>query len=261
MVIKPFSEVEAMLKSSVQAWIDIIGYIRTSYVMDEFYDGKNELKFRKSGKTLVTFYIYDNYFTILIIYGKKERAIFEEMQDEFPQYIKDYYQNSKTYHDGKWMFINVYNNSLTQSLINMLKIKKKPNRKPEDLSKAILGKCGNRCDLCLLNEKNNITEKGNITFQYGDCRCYHSGKVEDETDYSKKICKGCYESCEVSKCVKLKSYSSCIECDYMNCNIDTNNFTNAGRCNLGISSEDIEKFVLPYCGNERFKKMEITYID
>lgn len=88
MVIKPFSEVEAILKSSTQAWIDIIGYIRTSYVMDEFYDGKNELKFRKSGKTLVTFYLYDSYFTILIIYGKKSVLYLRKCKMNFHNTLK-----------------------------------------------------------------------------------------------------------------------------------------------------------------------------
>jgi hypothetical protein len=256
MNIKPFSEVKSMLKSATQAWVDIVGYIRTHYVMDELFDGKNELKFRRSGKTLVTFYIREGYFTILIIYGKKERALFEERQAEFPQYLTDYYKNSKTFHDGKWMFIDVYDESLSEALIHMLQIKKKPNRQPEDLSQAVLGKCGNRCDLCLLNEKNNIKEKGNLLFQQGDCRCYHSAKPEDERDYSQIICKGCYDDCAVVKCVKAKQYNSCIECDYRNCNVDTNNFTNPGECNLGLSNEDLERFVLPYCGKERFQKMQ-----
>jgi len=258
MCIKPFNEVERVLNNSASAWIKLVGYIRTNYIMDERWNDKDELKFKRSGKTLATFYVRDGYFLLLLIFGKQERAVFEEMKSQFPEYILNYYDSSKTFHDGKWMFIEVHNEEVVDPLIKMLNIKKKPNRKKEDLLRASLGKCGNRCDLCLLYEKNNIYEKGNLIFQKGDCRCYHSAKPEDEGDYSDFICKGCHDDCEVVKCVILSDYQSCIECDYNNCKIDLNNFTNPGRCNLGISADDIEKYILPYCGKERFEKMKNT---
>ncbi len=256
MNVKPFSEIRPLLKGATQAWVNIVGYIRVNYVMDELFDGKDEFKFRKSGKTFATFYIRDGYFALLIIYGKKERETFEARQAEFPRYLIDIYNTSKTFHDGKWMFIEVRDDSLTDALIRMLHIKKKPNRKTEDLLGAALGKCGNRCDLCLLYESNNRTEKGNIVFQKGDCKCYHSAKEEDEADYSKIICKGCHSNCEAVKCANSKQYGSCIECDYMSCDVKTNNFTNPGECNLGLTNQDLEKFVLPYCGKERFRKIQ-----
>lgn len=35
---------------SVSAWMKLFGYIRTTYVMDEFLDGKDEFKLRRGGK-------------------------------------------------------------------------------------------------------------------------------------------------------------------------------------------------------------------
>jgi hypothetical protein len=81
----------------------IVGFIRSNYVMDEFFDGKNEIKFRHSGKTLVTIIMKDFKFTTLIIFGKDEREKFDNMHTKFSNYICNYYDNSKTYHDGKWM--------------------------------------------------------------------------------------------------------------------------------------------------------------
>ena len=104
--------------------------------MDELWNDKDEFKFKRSGKTLATFYIRDGYFILLIIYGKQERAVFEEVKSQFPQYILNYYDSSKTYHDGKWMFIDVRNEEVVDSLIKMINIKKKPNRKKEDRLKA-----------------------------------------------------------------------------------------------------------------------------
>jgi len=129
MCIKPFNEVEIVLNNSASAWIKLVGYIRTNYIMDEHWNDKGELKFKRSKKTLVTLYIRDNYFVFLIIFGKQERATFEEMVSRFPEYILNYYESSKTYHDGKWMFIDVRNEEFIDSLIKMLNIKKSPNRK------------------------------------------------------------------------------------------------------------------------------------
>ena len=121
-----------------------------SYLYRTMRNGKNEVKFRKSNKTFVTFYVHESYFTLLLIYGKKERAVLEEQINKFPEYLQDYYRNSKTYHDGKWMFIDIHDETYIDSLIKMMYIKKKPNRKKENLANVILGKCGNRCDQCQL---------------------------------------------------------------------------------------------------------------
>lgn len=143
-------ELDPILGPSIKAWEKLFGYIRVNYSMDEFWDGKNEVKFRKSNKTFVTFYVHESYFTLLLIYGKKERAVLEEQINKFPEYLQDYYRNSKTYHDGKWMFIDIHDETYIDSLIKMMYIKKKPNRKKENLANVILGKCGNRCDQCQL---------------------------------------------------------------------------------------------------------------
>lgn len=254
MNIKSFGEVEPILGNSAPAFIELLGYIRTHYAMDELWDGRDELKFRRSGKTLVTFYVHDGYFTVLMIYGKQERLAFEEKQDEFPSDIQDYYKNSKTYHDGKWMFMDIRDTEHIDSLIRMLNIKKKPNRKKENLSNAILGKCGNRCDLCLLHESHSAPEN-KILFKQGDRKCYHTD-AEPEVDYSGHQCGGCHNGCEVVKCTQSYGYQSCIECDYKHCNIHASNFTNPGRCNLGLTHQDVEQFVLPYCGRERFQVMK-----
>ena len=46
--LKSFEEVKALLKNSTAAWDEIIEYIRTNYVVDELWDGKDELKFRQA---------------------------------------------------------------------------------------------------------------------------------------------------------------------------------------------------------------------
>lgn len=104
---KSMEELDVILGKSVSAWVKLFNYIRTKYVMDEFWNGKDELKLRRGGRTFATFYIREGYFSLLIIFGQKERSAFENMLQEFPQYIVDFYSNCRTYHDGKWMFFDI----------------------------------------------------------------------------------------------------------------------------------------------------------
>lgn len=239
-----------VLGPSSAAWITLVGYLRVHYAMNELWDGSNELKFRRGGKTLVTLYINEGHFTVLLIYGKAERAVFEEQISAFPDDLRRLYEESRTYHDGKWMFLNVYDETLLPGLIRMLTIKKKPNRKKEDLRGALVGCCGNRCDQCLLYRENGGIENRQ-KFAHGDHKCYHRAD-EPMTDYSEMNCGGCHADCAVVQCAKEQGYDTCADCDRPMCVVDANNFTIPGRCNLGLTAEDITQFVLPYCGKERF---------
>ncbi len=121
-------EFKTQLGQSYPAFSSLIEFLRSNYVMDELLN-KNEFKFRRSGKTLVTFYLEEGFFKTLIIFGKIEREKFDLLRHEFSDYIQNYYDSSKTYHDGKWMFIEIHDSSCIEDICNMLKIKKRPNRK------------------------------------------------------------------------------------------------------------------------------------
>ncbi|MCH5287490.1 MAG: DUF3788 family protein [Christensenellaceae bacterium] len=254
MSILSFEELSPRLGASVSAWTRLMNYLRTHYVMDEVFDGKDELKFRRSGKTLVTLYLHEGYFAVMLIFGRKEREAFEAQREAFPQAVREIYDASRTYHDGKWMLFNVCDESLIEPLTRLLTIKKKPNRKPENREGMILSVCGNRCDQCLLYHRNS-GNGGNLRFQEGDARCYRRSD-EPAPDYSGMHCPGCREDCAVSRCARSKGYASCIECDYEQCGTRESNFTEPGNISVGVSAEDIELFVLPYCGRERFDDMK-----
>lgn len=100
--------------------------------MDEAWDGNNELKFRCGGKTFVTLYVHEGYFTLLLIYGKAERARFEQQRTELNPILRALYEKSKTYHDGKWMFLDIRDAELLPDIRRMLLIKKRSNRKKQE---------------------------------------------------------------------------------------------------------------------------------
>jgi hypothetical protein len=221
--------------------------------MDELWNGTDQLKFRRGGKTLISIGFNDGKFNVLVIFGKSEREKFDLQRNEFSEYICNYYDNSKNYHDGKWMFIDISDETYLDDTYKLLQIKKKPNRK-EDLSKAYVGYCGNRCDHCLLYIKNNETEKGNLEFHEKDWKIYHT-EDEKRADYSGYTCAGCFSNnnqCPEKNCLAEKGLKSCVECDFLDCNKNSHDF-DAGKCNLGISADDVTRAVIPYCANERLK--------
>jgi len=91
------------------------------------------LKFRRGGKTLVTLYARDGYFKVNIVFGKDERTKFEECQAEFCDAIRKIYEDANTYHDGKWLWIDICDDTLFDDIARLLKIKRKPNRKAADV--------------------------------------------------------------------------------------------------------------------------------
>ncbi|MBF0011822.1 DUF3788 family protein [Enterococcus casseliflavus] len=143
--IKSYDEVKTMLGSASEAWEMLVGYIRNYYIMDELWAEGNpnhkhyhNLRFRRGGKTLITLSIRQGYFIASIVLGKRERETFEEERELLSKKVSYIYDQAKTYHDGKWLGFDIYDNSLCENIIRLLSIKRKPNRKilPDDRDKS-----------------------------------------------------------------------------------------------------------------------------
>ena len=191
-------------------------FMRGKYRLDEIGDGKDELKFKQGQKTILTIYIHEDRYIFLVIFGKKEREIFDARRGEFSQYILDYYDNSKTYHDGKWMFIDVRNTEQLEEVKRLVLIKKKPNRKPFPKEGAVYSQCGQRCDLCI--HYTGVTEELRAVMEP------QLIKMWDITDWSMR-CEGCYSkecytkdgSCNAKSCAPKKGFAECKECNEFPC--------------------------------------------
>ena len=119
------------------------------YLADEIGDGKDTLRFRRGGKTILTIYIRDDHYIFLLIFGKAEREKFEAIRHEFSYSVQQLYDNAQTYHDGKWIHIPVVDLETLEDVKRLIVFKKKPNRKPFPKEKAIYAHRGHRCDLCI----------------------------------------------------------------------------------------------------------------
>lgn len=119
-----------------KTWCAINNFIKKNYDMEILWDsggktGVYELKYRKSGKTLCALYPREQGMRILIIFGKGERDKFEKSREDFSEYIKNFYENNRQYHDGQWLYLDIVNNEIVSDIEKLLLIKKKPNRKVE----------------------------------------------------------------------------------------------------------------------------------
>ena len=117
-----------------EAWADIVSFLRTSYDFSPEldYGGAKygwSIRYRKSGKSLCTLYPEGGAFTILIVLGKKEAKQVEEHINEFSIRFVDSFRSAKQFHDGRWLWIRILDNSGVEDIRRLLIMKRKPKNK------------------------------------------------------------------------------------------------------------------------------------
>jgi len=229
-------------------------FMRGKYALDEIgiTNDKNAplggVKFRRGGKTVVTIYIYDDRFDFLVIFGKAEREKFEAQRNEFPQAIQDIYDNSKTYHDGKWMMIPVADLDTLEAVKKLILIKKKPNRKPFPKENAVYGNCGQRCDLCIHYTDSRLSKAFRLELHERFARVYKTDVKVFDAD-----CNGCHNGgiggkhdCPPGQCRAKKGFGSCRkDCsNYHSCMPAVSSRWSIEPRNL--SADDVTWTIIPY---------------
>lgn len=125
---------ELIGSNNLNIWNKLVAGIDSLYEMDRtwnkgFGDWIYEYKYRRGGKTLCTFYAKQGIANILITLGKAEREKVELKREDFSPLLLTLYDETKTYHDGKWLWIPIDEVLSMDDIINLLKIKRRPNRK------------------------------------------------------------------------------------------------------------------------------------
>lgn len=119
---------------TLSVWTELTEAIDSLYDVDRlwdkgFGDWKIEYKYRRGGKTLCTFYAKEGVANLLITYGKAEREKFEVIKASVSEQLQEIYERTATLHDGKWLWIPLDDKLKVEDIIEMLKIKRRPNRK------------------------------------------------------------------------------------------------------------------------------------
>jgi len=94
---------EYMSKDAQVAWVDIKDFLTENYNFEPIIDfGGTKygwgIKYRRSGKTLVSFYPEKNSFTTLLTLGKKEVEAVELIKKELTPNIREIFDSTKQYH-------------------------------------------------------------------------------------------------------------------------------------------------------------------
>lgn len=128
-------DLEALIGNDLfNVWMALCTAIEQEYEMDRSWNSAGkawtyEYKYRRGGKTLCALYARENCIGLMIIFGKDERAKFEADRDSFSSEVNRIYDESITYHDGKWMMFELKDNALFSDMIRLLAIKRRPNKK------------------------------------------------------------------------------------------------------------------------------------
>ena len=127
-------DMTALIGSSLyDVWQKLCTAIDEKYDMDRIWNsgGKAwtyEYKYRRGGKTLCALYARENCVGFLVILGKDERVKFEAVRSEYSESVQKVYDDSKTYHDGKWLMFEPVDTSMFGDFMQLLAVKRRPNR-------------------------------------------------------------------------------------------------------------------------------------
>ena len=238
-----------MVKTELeQVSSETMRFMRGKYALDEVSDGKDELKFRRGGRTVLTIYIRDDRYDFLIIFGKVERTEFEAQQTEFSPAIRALYDAARTYHDGKWMMISVRDLATLNEVKRLIMIKKKPNRKPLPRERAIYSDCGHRCDLCVHYTGETVSAELLGKMRDHVRRVYGAGTFPPCTGCSNGGYGG-NNDCPQKECAKTKGKPRCMDCAEYDCGKATAGLPPAIEMR-NLSADDVTWAILPYVAGQ-----------
>ena len=114
-------------------WNELKSYIGLYYELIPeivFYGEKIgwTLRYRRSGKTLCSFFPEKNAFTVLVVLGKKEVEKTKLLIDKLNKSVKKVFEETKQLHDGRWLWINVKTATDVESIKVLLGVKRRPKK-------------------------------------------------------------------------------------------------------------------------------------
>ncbi|MDO5844451.1 MAG: DUF3788 domain-containing protein [Methanocorpusculum sp.] len=112
-------------------------YINTEYKADTKieYSGDKILlgwnvKFRKAGRALFTLYPKKNYFTVLVVVGRKEKETVETLLPQMSEEIREIYENTIEGMGQRWLLIDLKNeDDVYRDVLSIIRIRRYGNKK------------------------------------------------------------------------------------------------------------------------------------
>jgi len=124
-VVRHLGAKAAVLWSSLREYLSV----HYEHIPELDFGGRNygwSIRYRKSGKTLVTLYPERNAFTALVVLGKKEVGKTEGFQDKLSIRVRKMLQETDQLHDGRWLWIRPSSKADVESIKLLLSAKRQP---------------------------------------------------------------------------------------------------------------------------------------
>lgn len=97
---------------------------KIEYSKDVWLRGWN-LKLRKAGKGLCVIYPKEHYFTVLVVVGKKEKEMVENVLPKLSNTMQDIYHNTKEGMGQRWLMIDIEsNNDVYRDVLTLIRIRR-----------------------------------------------------------------------------------------------------------------------------------------
>lgn len=112
-------------------WLNLQKYVETHYdfVPELDFGGKKygwAIRYRKSGKTLITLFPEEGAFTALVVLGRKEVEKAQPLLDDLSPGVRTLFENTQQLHDGRWLWIRPNCEGDIESVKTLLGTKRKP---------------------------------------------------------------------------------------------------------------------------------------
>lgn len=113
-------------------FIQFCSEIKNAYVCSEKIEFSScsmergwNVKFKKAGKTLCTIYPRENFFTVMVVVGRKEKESVEAVLLQCTVELQDIYHQTNEGNGQKWLMIDLEDaGSLYQDVMRLIRIRK-----------------------------------------------------------------------------------------------------------------------------------------
>lgn len=102
---------------------------KIEYSKDVWARGWN-IKLRKAGKSLCVIYPKENYFTVLVVIGNKEKEKVEGILSQLSNEVQTIYRETKEGNGQRWLMIELHSNDcIYQDTLKLIRIRREQIKK------------------------------------------------------------------------------------------------------------------------------------
>lgn len=124
--------------SAKDAWLKLTQFFKQNYDTspEVIFDRKQgwDVRYRKRGRTLITLTPETGAARVLMVLGREESEKAHSMRNKLSPKMSDSIESTKQLHDGRWLWIRLFNAEDVEDLEKLLPLKRKPKKRAREQS-------------------------------------------------------------------------------------------------------------------------------